>query len=202
MLEAQGRTDLQQRVETIRELLSNDSLFDSLSSIQAAAQEILGEFRTLYETRHADRTEQFGAAIEKIKGREEWTGVPETMREPVLGPLQSRCCLSLVLGPLSVVGEKDYAAKDLGEVRLTCASCGSTIKEMESDVAALGGLFAQVVAQIQQITWTDAKKVKRVRVAEFFTGSVETEDQVKQAVGRLQDHLLTMLAEGVKIVLE
>ncbi len=73
---------------------------------------------------------------------------------------------------------------------------------MESDVAAVGGLFAQVVAQIQQITWTDAKKVKRVRVAEFFTGSVETEDQVKQAVGRLQDHLLTMLAEGVKIVVE
>ena len=84
LLEAQGRTDLQPRVEAIRELLSTDSLFDSLSSIQAATQEILGAFRTLYEARHADRSEQFGAAIEKIKGREEWTAVPETMREPVL----------------------------------------------------------------------------------------------------------------------
>ena len=45
-------------------------------------------------------------------------------------------------------------------------------------------------------------KLKRVRVAEFFSGSLETEDQVKQAVGRLQDHLLTLLSEGVKIVLE
>jgi hypothetical protein len=186
LLEAQGHTDLQPRVETLRELLSTESLFDSLSSIKSATQEILGAFRTLYEARHADRTEQFGAAIEKIKGREEWTAVPETMREPVLGPLQSRCCGDLKLPDGSTA----------------CTNCGATLNQMESDVAALGGLFAQVVAQIQKLTWTDHEKVRRVRVADFFTGSVETEDQVKQAVGRLQDHLLTLLSEGVRIVLE
>ena len=186
LLEAQGRTDLQPRVEAIRELLSTDSLFDSLSSIQAATQEILGAFRTLYEARHADRTEQFGAAIEKIKGREEWTAVPETMREPVLGPLQSRCCTE----------------PHLTDGSLACKTCGATLSQMESDVAALGGLFAQVVAQIQKLITPPEVKLKRVRVAEFFTGSLETEDQVKQAVGRLQDHLLTLLSEGVKIVLE
>ena len=108
------------------------------------------------------------------------------MREPILGPLQSRWC----------------SEPHLPDGSTACKTCGATLGQMESDVAAVGGLFAQVVAQIQKITWTDAKKVKRVRVAEFFTGSVETEDQVKQAVGRLQDHLLTMLAEGVKIVVE
>ena len=56
---------------------------------------------------------------------------------------------------------------------------------MDSDVAALGGLFAQVVAQIQKLVTPPDVKLKRVRVAEFFSGSVETEDQVKQAVGRL-----------------
>ena len=186
LLEAQGHTDLQPRVETLRELLSTDSLFDSLSSIKAATQEILGAFRTLYEARHADRTEQFGAAIEKIKGREEWTAVPETMREPVLGPLQSRCC----------------SEPHLPDGSLACKTCGATLGQMESDVAAVGGLFAQVVAQIQKLITPPDVKLKRVRVAEFFTGSLETEDQVKQAVGRLQDHLLTLLSEGVKIVLE
>ena len=186
LLEAQGHTDLQPRVETLRELLSTESLFDSLSSIKTATQEILGAFRTLYEAGHADRTEQFGAAIEKIKGREEWTAVPESMREPVLGPLQSRCCLELHLLDGSTA----------------CKTCGATLGQMESDVAALGGLFAQVVAQIQKLITPPEVKLKRVRVAEFFTGSLETEDQVKQAVGRLQDHLLTMLAEGVKIVVE
>ena len=140
----------------------------------------------MYETRHADRTGQFGAAIEKIKGREEWTAVPETMREPVLAPLHFRCCLE----------------PHLTDGSLSCKTCGATLGQMESDVAALGGLFAQVVAQIQKLITPPEVKLKRVRVAEFFSSSLETEDQVKQAVGRLQDHLLTMLAEGVKIVLE
>ncbi len=186
LLEAHGHTDLQPRVETLRELLSTNSLFDSLSSIKTATQEILGAFRTLYEARHADRSEQFGAAIEKIKGREEWTAVPETMREPVLGPLQSRCC----------------SEPHLPDGSTACKTCGATLGQMESDVAALGGLFAQVVAQIQKLVTPPDVKLKRVRVAEFFSGSLETEDQVRQAVGRLQDHLLTLLSEGVKIVLE
>jgi len=166
--------------------LSTDSLFDSLSSMQMATQEILGAFRSLYEARHSDRSEQFGAAIEKILGREEWTAIPETIREPVLHPLQSRCCTE----------------PHLTDGSLACKNCGATLSQMESDVAALGGLFAQVVAQIQKIVTPPEVKLKRVRVADFFTGSVETEEQVRQAVGRLQDHLLTLLSEGVKIVLE
>jgi hypothetical protein len=74
--------------------------------------------------------------------------------------------------------------------------------QIESDVAALGGLFARVVAQIQKLITPLEVKLKRVRVAEFFSGSVETEEQVKRAVGRLQDHLLTLLSEGVKIIVE
>ena len=186
ILESQGYTDLQPRVETLGELLSTELLFDSISSIKTATEEILGAFRTLYEARHADRTEQFGAAIEKIKGREEWTAVPETMREPVLGPLQSRCCNE----------------PHLTEGSTACKTCGATLNQMESDVAALGGLFAHVLAQIQKLVTPPEVKLKRVRVAEFFSSSLETEDQVKQAVGHLQDHLLTMLAEGVKIVVE
>ncbi len=186
ILKSQERTDLQPRAEALRELLSTETLFDSLSLIKAATQEILAAFHTLYESRHADRSEQFGAAIEKIKGREEWTAVPETMREPVLHPLQSRCCTEL----------------HLTDGSLACTTCGATLSQMESDVAALGGLFAQVVAQIQKIVTPPEVKLKRVRVADFFTGSVETEDQVKQAVGRLQDHLLTLLSQGVKVVIE
>ena len=101
-------------------------------------------------------------------------------------PLQSRCCTE----------------PHLTDGSLACKSCGATLSQMESDVAALGGLFAQVVAQIQKIVTPPEVKLKRVRVAEFFAGAVENEEQVKQAVGRLQDHLLKLLSEGVKIVLE
>jgi hypothetical protein len=186
ILIAQGRTDLQPRVEGLRELLSTETLLDSLSSLRTSSQDILGAYSTLYESRHADRTEQFRGAIEKIKGRQEWTAVPESMREPLLALLQSRCCGDLKLPDGS----------------LTCESCRAGLNQMESDMAALGGLFAQVIAQVQKLITPPDVPLRRVRVSDFFAGAVEDEEQVRQAVARLQDHLLKLLSEGVKIVVE
>jgi hypothetical protein len=186
LLQAQGQDELRPKAEELQQLLADDSLLESLPKIRASSQAILAAYRTLYESRHADRTEQFRAAIEKIKGREEWTAVPDSMREPVLGPLQSRNC-----GTLKLV-----------DGTLACESCQAGLSQMESDVAAIGGLFAQVVAQIQKLVTPPEVPLRRVRVAEFFAGTLDDEVQVKRAVGQLQDHLLKLLGEGVKIVVE
>jgi hypothetical protein len=186
ILEAQGQAELQPRVEELRGQLSSEALLDSLPAVRAASQEILAAYRTLYEGRHADRTERFRSAIEKVKGREEWTAVPEAMREPVLAPLRSRCC----------------EEPRLADGSLACESCRAGLGQMESDVAAIGGLLAQAVAQVQKLVTPPEVKLKRVRVAEFFSDSLETEEQVRQAVESLQDHLLKLLGEGVKVVVE
>jgi len=112
--------------------------------------------------------------------------VPDSMRPQVLQPLTSRCCTEL----------------DQPDGSLVCKPCSATLSQMESDLAALGGLFAQVVAQVQKLTTPPETKVQRVRVSEFFGGAMETEEQVKRAVARLEDHLLKLLDEKVKIVVE
>ena len=108
------------------------------------------------------------------------------MKQQVLQPLAARCCKEL----------------DQPDGSLVCKPCSATLSQMESDLAALGGLFAQVVTQVQKLTTPPETKVQRVRVSEFFGGAMETEEQVKQAVARLQDHLLKLLDEKVKIVVE
>jgi hypothetical protein len=185
-LQARGQTELEERVKEVQGVLETESFFESLLAIQKAAKEIATAYRSLYEKVHANRSEQFQLATEKIKGRPEWSAVPESMREPVLNPLASRCCTDLKLPGGSLV----------------CVRCRATLSQMESDLAALGGLFTQVVAQIQKLTTPPEVKIQRVRIAEFFSDAMETEEQVKQAVARLQDHLLKLLDEGVKIVVE
>ena len=85
---------------------------------------------------------------------------------------------------------------------MVCRRCKATVSQMESDVAALGGLFALVVTQIQKLTTPPDVKVKRVRITDFFSDAMDDEKQVKAAVARLQDHLLKLLEEGVRIVVE
>lgn len=185
-LEVRGEVGLQAEVEKLKSLLAAENFYESLKPIGAAAKAISTAYRTLYEKAHADRAQQFDAAVEKIKGRPEWSAVPDSMKQQVLHPLTSRCCTEL----------------DQPDGLLVCKPCSATLSQMESDLAALGGLFAQVVTQVQKLTTPPETKVQRVRVSEFFGGAMETEDQVKQAVARLQDHLLKLLDEKVKIVVE
>ena len=185
-LEAHGQAELAAKGKHVHDLIQSETFFEAMAEIESATKEVVAAYRDLYEKTHADRAAQYQEAIDKIKGRPEWQQVPESMREPVLYPLASRGC----------------AAADFPQTSLACAACRASVKQMESDLEALGGLFAKVVSEIQRLTTPPEVKIKRVRVAEFLSGSFESPDQVKQAVARLQDHLLKLLDEGVKIVVE
>lgn len=183
---ARGQDQVAEKGKELRELLQSESFFESRAKIETKAQEIVTAYRELYEKIHAERATYFQGAVEKIKGRQEWEQVPESMREPVLFPLASRGCVE----------------NNFPETGLVCNACRAGISQMESDIAALGGLFAKVVSEIQRLTTPSEVKIERVRVSEYFSGSFESADQVKEAVARLQDHLLKLLDEGVKIVVE
>lgn len=185
-LETHGQAGAAEKGKTLRELLQSETFFESMAEINSASQEIVTSYRALYEKTHAERSGQYQDAVEKIKGRPEWEQVPESMRDPVLSPLTSRVCAEI----------------DFPDTSLTCNTCRAGVNQMESDIEALGGLFAKVVAEVQRLTTPPEVKIERVRVSEFFGGSFESVDQVKEAVARLQDHLLKLLDEGVKIVVE
>ncbi|MFH0996802.1 MAG: BREX system P-loop protein BrxC [Pseudomonadota bacterium] len=186
LFQARGQDEISEKGKELRELLQSETFFESMAQIEAKAQEIIAAYRELYKRTHVARSAQYQDAIEKIKGRKEWEQVPESMREPLLSPLASRSC----------------AESDFPETSLACNTCRAGVRQMESDIEALGGLFAKVASEIQRLTTPPEIKIERVRISEYFSGSFESADQVKKAVARLQDHLLKLLDEGVKIVVE
>lgn len=185
-LKTHGQAEAAEKGEMLRELLQSETFFESMAQIDSVAQEIVTAYRTLYEKAHTERSGQYQGAVEKIKGRPEWEQVPESMRDPVLLLLSSRGCAEI----------------DFPDISLICNTCRAGVSQMESDIEALGGLFAKVVSEIQRLTTPPEVKIERVRVSEFLGGPFESVDQVKEAVARLQDHLLKLLDEGVKIVVE
>jgi len=185
-LEAHGQPEIVEKSKKLRELLQSEAFFEAMPQIESTAQNIAAVYHDLYEKTHATRASLYQGAVEKIKGRQEWERVPESMREPVLSPLTSRGCTESGFPDMSV----------------TCSLCHAGVNQMESDIEAIGSLFAKVVSEIQRLTTPREVKIERVRVSEFFSGSFESADQVKEAVTRLQDHLLKLLDEGVKIVVE
>ena len=184
--EERGQNEIAEKGKDLRNLLQSETFFEFMAQIEKSAQEILTEYRELYKKTHVERATLYRKAVDRIKGRKEWERVPDSMREPVLSPLASRGCTEC----------------DFPTTSLACNTCRAGVSQMESDIEALGGIFAKVVSEIQCLTTPPEVKIERVRVSEYFSGSYESVDQIRQAVARLQDHLLKLLDEGVKIVVE
>jgi len=171
--------------EELKTLLASETFYEFIPEIRAKAKEIISAYHKLYSDLHTGRAERFNAGIEQIKGCPEWASLPEEVKHPVLGPLVSRACQAL----------------DFTDGAIVCRNCSATVSQMESDQVALNGLKAQVLAHIQELT-APKEKLKRVRVAEFFTETLESREAVEKAVERLREQLLKLVDEGAKIILE
>lgn len=72
---------------------------------------------------------------------------------------------------------------------------------MESDLAALPGLKTQVVSRVLELN-NPEPNIERVRLASFFDGGLDSQEAVETAVENLKSHLMKLVAEGARIVLE
>ncbi len=184
-LEARGRTEIEPRAEELKELLASESFCEAKPAIRSAAEAVAAAYRKMYDGLHDRRATEFAAAAEEIKGHPDWAAVPATMHQPLLQPLLSRACDTL----------------DLPDGALACRTCGATLSQMESDLAAINGLKSQALAQVVKITTPPETRLVRVRVSEYFP-ALDSEQAIRQAADRLRDHLLKLFEEGVKIVVE
>jgi soluble cytochrome b562 len=171
--------------ESLKSLLVAETFYESLPDIKKSGNTLASAYGKLYAELHSKRAEQFAKGIEEIKGRPEWTTVSENLRTPLLSSLVTRAC----------------AECQTSEDSTVCARCNATANQIDSDVAALGGLMAGVMARIVELT-TPKEKIQRVRLSDFFSGTLDSEEAVQKAVQRLREHLLKLIAEGAKIILE
>jgi hypothetical protein len=182
---------LAERARTLKDGLESPTFFDALEAMRLAALEIEAEHRRLYEEAHARRARVFEAAIEEVKGQPEWAAVaaapaiPQEQREQVLAPLQRRAC------PVA----------ELPEGTPYCVVCRSSLNEVEADIAAAHGLKAGVLQAVSSLA-APTERIERVRIAAFLSGTLNSAEDVEAAIERLREHLLKLLAEGARIVLE
>lgn len=176
---------LSEGAEELNDHLESAEFYEQLSRIEELSQEISAVYRSLYLDRHTRRRAFYDEAVAALQETKEWNSLDEEVRKVILTPLESRAC-----------GEPDLA-KD----SVACRRCRATVGQMESDLAAADELGKKAYEQLQEAIAPEIP-VERVRVAEFFDGALESPESVDAAVDRLREHLLKLVAEGARIVLE
>ncbi|MBD0371455.1 MAG: BREX system P-loop protein BrxC [Pyrinomonadaceae bacterium] len=190
VLSLRGRDgELQEKAEELQTLVASEAFFERLNEIDDLSRAISETYASLYTELHQQRASDFIKTIDEVKGRAEWALLAENMQESVFFPLSSRACETLELPKGSV----------------ECGRCRASISEMESDIAALGGLKKQVLVRLQELTAPvepDGAHIERIRISEFFTDVIDSEAAFNAAVERLREHLLKLIAEGAKVIIE
>jgi uncharacterized membrane protein len=178
----------------LRENLDAEYFVDHIPEIKADAELIAKAYAEDYVKIHTQRAQEYQKAIEEIKGRSEWTSIPPEQQEVLLNELQKRACTH------DLAAEKNWSL-----TANECPVCRASIAQMESDLAAMSGLKSQVLYRIQELTvLTEEKEViiERVRLGDFSSETIDSEEAVEQVVERLREHLLDRVSKGVKIILE
>lgn len=178
---------LAESAQELREALCNPHFHEELERIRRLSGEIEGAYHKLYSEKHGRRREAFSQAVEEVKGRAEWGELPEETAAPELAPLTQRICES----------------EELPEGALHCPACRATAGQMDSDLTALSSLKSNVVARLVELATPDSQEViERVRASEFLDSSLDSSEEVEHAVERLREHLLKLIVEGKRVVLE
>ncbi|MCI0698477.1 BREX system P-loop protein BrxC [candidate division KSB1 bacterium] len=190
ILAARGQYgELRQKAEQLGAFVNSEAFFEQLEQIKKLSRELVSTYHSEYTKLHHERAQAFAKAIEELKGRVEWNQLDEDMRGPVLAPLLVRACEPL----------------DLPVGATQCRRCQASLGQIESDLAALPSLKSQVLARLQELTAPVATRdgrIERVKLSEFFKETLDSEQAVDEALERLREHLLKLIAERARIIIE
>jgi hypothetical protein len=183
--------DTTKKAGELAALVESETFYDQIEAIRLTTKAVTKKFADLYGELHQQRLGVYTAALEAVKAMPEWAAIaadasiPEATRSGVLAPLLSRA--------------KDDL--ELAEGAAACANCCATVAQIETDIAAVDAFRSQVVQRLQKLVAPE-EKIERVRVSDFITGRLETTADIEKAISQLKEHLLKLLAKGVKIILE
>lgn len=177
--------ELSEDAKTLKDLINAPNIYEKLKEMARLAETIGNAYQEVYRQCHEERSIAYAKAIEQIKGRSEYAQFDEDSQKSILSQLAKRSC------------EK----ADLLEGELHCRKCHAGLNQLSSDIAAVSKLRGDAIARMQELV-APQQRVERVRIAEFFTTSLSSEEAVEEAMERLKDHLLKLIAEGATIILE
>lgn len=184
LVDAEG--DLQERRDRVRQLLGDSELHRKLGELTSETGPIVARYTSAYASLHERRASAASEAIEGLKADGDWPALPEDLQQDLLKPLQARGC-----DPLN-----------LGSDSMRCASCGAALSQMQSEIDAMPALQSSILERVRAALAPPDQPVARVRVREFFAEGLDDAGAIQLAVDRLRDHLIKLLDEGARIVLE
>jgi hypothetical protein len=149
------------------------TFFRELGLISKTASDIQSEYKRRYDAALDARVKAYLDALDLLAKTPGWERLDEAQREDI--SQQLRHC----------------ADKNRNK---------QTIPHMRSEVELCDSRLAAAITKMHQILEGD--RLATVSVSQFFSGGIETEEQLDQALGGIRDEFSRLIGEGKKIIVK
>ena len=166
--------DDREDAEKLTDLMAKESFFREMAAIDKHARALDQE----HKRRHVEAAQRRATAYEdvakKLRGTPGWEQLGEEQQERVSGPLVSRA--------------------------ITDGTASITIPLLRADLAACPGRLSTAIEEMLRIL--DGNRIVRVAASGYFTGGIETEEQLDQALSGLKEQCLELIGAGKKVLVQ
>ena len=174
----QGESDLpndERRCgERLVDLMAKETFFRELPDIEQHTSALEEEYSRRHKAAAQRWAGAYGEAVEHLRSTPGWERLNEDQQKFVAQPFTSR------------------STSDLATTM--------AIPLLRSEVAACSTMLSGAVEQILKLL--DGDRIVRVRVASYFNGGIENEEQLDQALTGLKDRCLEFIGEGKKVLVQ
>ena len=166
--------DDRENAEKLTDLMAKESFFREVAAIDQHARALELEYKRRHEEAARGRAAAYEDATKKLRGTPGWEQLSEDQQERVSGPLVSRAT--------------------------TDGTASMVIPLLRSDLAACLGRLSTAIEEMLRIG--DGNRIVRVAASGYFTGGIETEEQLDQALSGLKEQCLELIGAGKKVLVQ
>jgi hypothetical protein len=177
----QAEPELSEEVATHAEQLSDclakETFFRQLAEIDPHARALEQEYEQLHQEAASQTAAAYAAALQQLRNTPGWEG-------------------------LAALGEEvqQRVAQPLASLATTEGREATPIPLLRADLAACSGRLAVAVEEMLRLV--DGSRLVRVEASNFFSGGIESEEQLEQALSGLKDQCLELIGAGKKVLVQ
>ncbi len=165
---------LRDHAEALAAMLSDEAFYRELPRIDEHAVAVQREYERRHEEAAKQRTEAYDKALERLRATRGWELLDGDKRSAIEEPLAERA---------SGAGATDLS-----------------IPMLREQTNASEALLRRAVEDALRLV--DGGRVVTVDVSAFFSGGIETEEQLQAALDGLKEHVLELIAEGKRALIQ
>lgn len=172
-LEAEIPDEVLRKADLLEDLLGRERFYRDIGEIDQVTRDLSAEYERRYREAVALRAECYSAAYEGLVATPGWERLDSGQQERVAAPLVSR---------------------------ISAAGNGISIPELRSDCTACQVRLNSAIEEM--MTLLEGNRLVRVGAGAFFSGGIDTEEQLDAALAGLRDECTRLIGEGKKVLVQ